>query len=272
MTLDVAEQKNLDSQQNLSNEDAVKESSSPTEKHEDFSSTTSETTSSICLGEDAFDKVMPLCDVACIVSTPTGKVLKCRTKYIGLHSKSVLLLEMPLVSPQEKSIFMRQGYLLKACVISSKGEGARVYFKTKIEYVLSGGDTDLLLVTLPSATQVFVGLRESARLEIALDGILEPLDKKYPCQVRDISHQGCLIVVERDKVSYRIGSLISLNICSSNKDVPLVDETLQAMVKNISKIGRYYKYGVKFEEESLESVDSLIEGLNFCALQQRFTL
>ena len=30
MTLDVAEQKNLDSQQNLSNEDAVKESSSPT--------------------------------------------------------------------------------------------------------------------------------------------------------------------------------------------------------------------------------------------------
>ncbi|MBU2899049.1 PilZ domain-containing protein [Vibrio hepatarius] len=215
---------------------------------------------------------MPLCDVACIVSTPTGKVLKCRTKYIGLHSKSILLLEMPLVSPQEKSVFMRQGYPLKACVISSKGEGARVYFKTKIEYVLSGGDTDLLLVTLPSATQVVVGLRESARLEIDLDGVLEPSDKKYPCQIRDISHQGCLIVVERDNVSYRVGSLISLNICSSNKDVPIIDGTLQAIVKNIAQMGRYYKYGVKFEEESLESVDSLIEGLNFCALQQRFTL
>ena len=213
---------------------------------------------------------MPLCDVACVISTPTGKVLKCRTKYIGLHSKSILLLEMPTVSPQEKLIYMRQGYPLQACVISPKGKGL-VYFKTKIEYVLSGGDTDILLVTLPAATQVVVGLRESARLEINLS-VLDPEDKKYPCQIRDISQQGCLIVVDRDKANYRIGSLVHLSMCSSNKDVPVIEETLKAMVKNVSKIGRYYKYGVKFEDESLEGVSSLIEGLNFCALQQKFML
>ncbi|MCG7490410.1 PilZ domain-containing protein [Vibrio sp. Of14-4] len=272
MALGVAAKNQTDTKQQLSSEDNLQSSSSNVEHEESSKSGPTETASTIRHGEDAFDTVMPLCDVACVISTPTGKFLKCRTKYIGLHSKSILLLEMPTVSPQEKLVYMRQGYPLQACVISPKGEGARVYFKTKIEYVLSGGDTDILLVTLPASTQVVVGLRESVRLEINLNGVLDPEDKKYPCQIRDISQQGCLIVVDRDKANYRIGSLVHLSMCSSNKDVPVIEETLKAVVKNVSKIGRYYKYGVKFEDESLEGVSSLIEGLNFCALQQKFML
>ncbi|GLT17857.1 hypothetical protein GCM10007938_16350 [Vibrio zhanjiangensis] len=266
--MNTTEQKEADSQQEPRSEVA----NSSSEKLNEFERSTVDTSSSIRYGEDAFDSVMPLCDVACVVSTPTGKILKCRTKYIGLHSQSILLMEMPVVSPREKLVFMRQGYPLQACVISSKGEGARVYFKSKIEYVVSGRNTELLLVTLPSATQVVVGLRESARLEINLVGILDPSDKKYSCQIRDISQQGCLIVVDRDCASYRIGSSINLNICSSNQEVQAVEGTLQAVVKNVSKIGRYYKYGVQFEQQSLQAVGSLIESLDFCALQHKFTL
>jgi|GEM_PF-573202 len=227
---------------------------------------------SIRYGEDAFLNVMPLCEVACIITTPTGKLLKCRTKYIGLHSNNVLLLEMPTVSAKEKSQFMHRGYTIKACVISSKGEGARVYFKTNIEYVLSGGGNDLLLVTLPKATQVVVGLRESARLEIGLEGILAPSKQKFPCQIRDISQHGCLIVVERGNSNYRVGSLIELKIIADAQEKDAIDETLQAVVKNISKTSCYLKYGVKFEEKSLDYVATLIENLNFCSIQQKFTL
>ncbi|MCZ4292835.1 PilZ domain-containing protein [Vibrio sinaloensis] len=231
-----------------------------------------EPSSSIRYGEDAFQDVMPLCEVACIVTTPTGKVLKCRTKYIGLHSNNILLMEMPDISAKEMSLFMQRGYSIKACVISSKGEGARVYFKSKIEYVLSGGDNDLLLITLPKATQVVVGLRESARLEISLDGILAPDSHKYICQIRDISQHGCLIVVDRGKTNYNVGSGIELKVFSGSDGNEQDSEVLRAVVKNVTKTSHYRKYGVKFDDDSLEFVSSFIEGLNFCSIQQKFTL
>lgn len=229
-----------------------------------------EQSTSIRFGEDAFQDILPQCEVACIVTTPTGKVLKFRTKYIGLHSKNVLLLEMPAISPQETSVFMQRGYAVKACVISSKGEGARVYFKSKIEYVLSGGGSELLLISLPQATQVVVGLRESARLEISLDGTLYSNQNSHSCQIRDISQQGCLLVVDRGKSNCQVGSVIELSIDDGTYEgeVP----RLQAVVKNLSKTARYQKLGVRFEENSLQHVQSLIENLNFCSLQQKFTL
>lgn len=265
--MNVAEQKTTSSE-NIQLSDETNDQASVAGQQEP-SNDKLEPSGSIHYGEDAFLNVMPLCEVACIVTTPTGKVLKCRTKYIGLHSNNILLLEMPSISPKEKSQFMQRGYLLKACVISSKGEGARVYFKTKIEYVLSGGENDLLLVTLPKATQVVVGLRESARLEISLEGILAPSESKYLCEIRDVSQQGCLIVVERGKTDYRVGSMIELTIHS--QDTPTT-EILNAVVKNVSKTSHYTKYGVKFEDESLSHVEALIEGLNFCSTQQKFTL
>lgn len=232
---------------------------------------TADQSTSIRYGEDAFQDVLPLCEVACIVTTPTGKVLKCRTKYVGLHSNNVLLLEMPTVTAKEMSLFMQRGYSIKACVISSKGEGARVYFKSKIEYVLHGGDTELLLISVPKSTQVVVGLRASARLEISLDGILSPNKHKYPCQIRDISQHGCLIVVDRSKTSYRMGSVIELTI-DTNSAVSDDGKVLTAIVKNISKTSNYHKYGVQFDDDSLSHAGSLIDGLQFCSLQQKFML
>jgi len=265
---EVVEKQNLEGDENQPCQTSQQTVDVPQDKQQD----TGEMSTSIRYGEDAFLEVMPLCEVACIVTTPTGKILKCKTKYVGLHSNNVLLLEMPTISPKEKSQFMQRGYSIKACVISSKGEGARVYFKTNIEYVLSGGSNDLLLVTLPKATQVVVGLRESARLEIGLKGILAPSDQQYPCQIRDISQHGCLIVIERGNSNYRVGSLIALKITAYDQEKDAIDETLQAVVKNVSKTGRYIKYGVKFEDESLDYVNALIEGLNFCSIQQKFTL
>ncbi|WP_394126910.1 PilZ domain-containing protein [Vibrio hepatarius] len=248
---------------NLKSIDLAAEDAQP-EQH------TADQSTSIRYGEDAFQDVLPLCEVACIVTTPTGKVLRCRTKYVGLHSNNVLLLEMPTVTAKEMSLFMQRGYSIKACVISSKGEGARVYFKSKIEYVLNGGDTELLLISVPKSTQVVVGLRASARLEISLDGVLSPNKHKYPCQIRDISQHGCLIVVDRTKTSYRQGSVIELTIDANSDESE--GKVLTAIVKNVSKTSHYHKYGVQFDDDSLAHAGSLIDGLQFCSLQQKFTL
>ncbi len=220
-------------------------------------------------GEDAFADITPLCEVACIITTPMKKVLKFRSRYIGMHSNNIILLESPKITPKEIAVFLQRGYAIQACVVSAKGEGARVYFKSKVEYVLNGGSTGLLLITLPKATQVVVGLRESARLELAIDAIIDPEGHKYLGQIRDISQSGCLIVIDRSLSHYQVGNMIELTISTgdgSNSD------PLKAIVKNVSQSSQYKKYGVQFEEGSVEYVKSLIERLNFCQDQQKFSL
>ncbi len=130
-------------------------------------------------GEDAFAQVSSMSDMAYNITTPTGKTLRCRSKYIGMHSNNLLFIESPLVTPQEFAVFFQRGYPIKACAISQKGEGARIYFKSKIEYVVQAGMNSVVIVSLPSATQIDYKLRSEARLEISLEGILEPEERSF---------------------------------------------------------------------------------------------
>ena len=134
---------------------------------------------SIQCGEDVFSDVKPLSEVAFFIMTPTGKIFKGKTKYVGLHSNNLMLLETPNASPKELAVFFQRGFPIKACAISESGGGARIYFKSKVEYVIDAGDNSLFLISLPMATQVASGLRESARLELALDGVLAPKSHNF---------------------------------------------------------------------------------------------
>ncbi|GLT19147.1 hypothetical protein GCM10007938_29290 [Vibrio zhanjiangensis] len=227
---------------------------------------------SVQYGEDVFSDVKPLSDVAFFITTPTGKVFKGKTKYVGLHSNNLMLLETPNASPKELAVFFQRGYPIKACVISEAGGGARIYFKSKVEYVIDAGDSSLVLISLPMATQVASGLRESARLELALDGIWDPNSHKWNCQVRDISSHGCLVVLDRDLAKHRVGDVISLRIEDKGGDESVSSEVLDAVVRNVKTTGRYNKIGVRFEENSLEPVANLIDNLHFCRMSQKFTL
>ncbi|MCL9780175.1 flagellar brake protein [Vibrio sp. S4M6] len=208
-------------------------------------------------GEDAFAQVNAMSDMAYNISTPTGKTLRCRSKYIGMHSNNLLFIESPVVTPQEFAVFFQRGFPIKACAISQKGEGARIYFKSKIEYVVQAGLNSIVIVSLPSATQVDYNLRSEARLEIALEGILEPEERKFLCEIRDISANGCQIVVSRTANEYKVGNHIELQILSDNSPV------VQGVIKNKKRSNQYWKYGVQFEETCQETSIELVEKLRF---------
>ncbi|MBU2896704.1 PilZ domain-containing protein [Vibrio hepatarius] len=227
---------------------------------------------SICYGEDVFSDIRPLSEVAFFIMTPTGKTFKGKTKYVGLHSNNLMLLETPNASPKEMAVYFQRGFPIKACVISESGGGARIYFKSKVEYVLEAGDNSLFLISLPLATQVAFGLRESARLELILGGVLAPKSNKLSCQVRDISSQGCLVVLEKDLTKHKVGDVVSLRIEDTGGEESVSSDILEAVVRNVKTTGRYSKIGVQFEENSLEPVANLIDNLNFCRMSQKFTL
>ncbi|WP_070963852.1 PilZ domain-containing protein [Vibrio sonorensis] len=221
-------------------------------------------------GEDAFCHVVPLSEAAFQVATPTGKALKCRSKYVGIHSKNLLLFEMPDVSPKDVAIFFQRGYVITACVISSIGGGERIYFKSKIEYVVQAGDNSIFLVTLPSATQTAGGLRAEARLQISLDGVLDPNGRKQICKIKDISRQGCLLQIERDICHLKVNDAVEITVFDT--DDHSTSSTLTGQVKNKKSSAQYCKLGILFEEESLDSSSALVERLHFCRVTQQFSL
>ncbi|WP_341659973.1 hypothetical protein [Vibrio sp.] len=68
---------------------------------------------SIQCGEDVFSDVKPLNEVAFFIMTPTGKIFKGKTKYVGLHSNNLMLLEPPNASPKELAVFFSVDFLSK---------------------------------------------------------------------------------------------------------------------------------------------------------------
>ncbi|MEZ9232126.1 PilZ domain-containing protein [Vibrio amylolyticus] len=225
---------------------------------------------SVVYGEDAFNRVNPLSDVAFVISTPTGKSLKCRSKFIGIHPNNLLVLEKPKVSPQDFSVFFQRGYSIKACAIAEKGSGARVYFKSKIEYVVEAGPECLVLITLPKATQMAAGLRSDARLEISLEGLLDPEGHKYLCQIRDISNTGCQVVVDRDTNKYKLGNVMEIKI--HDTDCPDKSALVSGTVKNKKLSSQYWTYGIQFDEPSRDVASELLEKLSFDQEKHKFLL
>ncbi|WP_295899178.1 PilZ domain-containing protein [uncultured Vibrio sp.] len=235
-----------------------------------YSEDATSNSASVVYGEDAFNRVNPLSDVAFVISTPTGKSLKCRSKFIGIHPNSLLVLEKPKVSPQDFGVFFQRGYSIKACAIAEKGAGARVYFKSKIEYVVEAGPECLVLITLPKATQMAAGLRSDARLEISLEGLLDPEGHKYLCQIRDISNTGCQVVTDRETNKYKLGNVIEIKIHDS--DSPDKSAVVIGIVKNKKLSSQYWTYGIQFDEPSQEVASELLDKLSFDHEKHQFLL
>lgn len=234
------------------------------------SAETSSTTEvgNIMHGEDAFSLVDPLNEIAFNITTPTGKHLKCRSKFIGIHSNNLLLIEKPHVSAQEFTLYFQRGYSVRACALSQKGEGARIYFKSKIEYVVQAGENSIILISLPTATQIAQGPRVEARLDVSLQGELGP--NKYRCEIRDISEHGCQLVTDRMISDHNVGDLVTIKIIRD--DEPAADPTLSGIIKNKTLSSRYWKYGVQFNEKSQVTSSLLLDKLSFDHARQCFQL
>lgn len=223
---------------------------------------------SIMHGEDAFSLISPLSDIAFNITTPTGKSIKCSSKFIGIHSNNLLLIEKPNISAQDFALYFQRGYSIRACALCKKGEGARVYFKSKIEYVVQAGENCIFLISLPTATQIAKGPRIEARLEVSLQGQLGP--NKYECKISDISEHGCRLVTDRNINDYKVGCIIE--ICIISDDECTKNTILKGTIKNRRQSSRYWKYGLQFNEKSQMVSSLLLDKLSFDHSKQCFQL
>ncbi len=230
-------------------------------------------------GEDVFTHVCPLSEVALHVSTPTGKSIKCSSKFVGLHSKHLLLFEMPKLSPNALATYFQRGYVIRACVISGLGDAQKIYFKSKVEYVIQAGDVAMFLVSVPTSAQIAGGLRSEARLQITLDGTVDPHGRCLPCMLKDISPSGCLLQIERQFADYKIGQQLQFSLSnptseSDENEHESQDQKilLSATVMNQKQGTHSVKYGMKFSQGARKAMENVITKIEFCRETQRFLI
>ncbi len=75
---------------------------------------------SVKYGEDVFSHVKPLSIVAFNITTPTGKVLKCRSQYVGLHSKHLIVIETPMSHLKKITFSSKEVFPLKRVPLTLK--------------------------------------------------------------------------------------------------------------------------------------------------------
>jgi len=212
-------------------------------------------------GEDALSLVSPLSDLAFYVAAPNQKPIKCRSKYVGMHSNNYVLFETPEITQEQFQLYFRKGYPVKACALSQRGEGARIYFRSKIDFIMpiEGSGKSIVFVNLPKTADVVFGIRAEARLEIAIPGVVNPNKDKHTCEIRDFSSSGCQIVIDVKYNNYKLGDDIDVKLDGEEGK----ETILHGTIKNKKRSNHYWKYGVQFSDESSEASEELLNRLSF---------
>ncbi|MCL9781796.1 PilZ domain-containing protein [Vibrio sp. S4M6] len=225
---------------------------------------------SVMKGEDALSLVSPLSDLAFYIATANQKPLKCRSKYVGMHSHNYVLFETPDITQEQFQLYFQKGNPIKACALSQKGEGARIYFKSQLEFImpLEGSGKSIVFITLPTEADAVFGLRAEARLEILIPGIINPEEDKHACVIRDFSASGCQVVIDLENKSYKLGDSIEIKLDDEEEN----ETVLHGTIKNKKRSNHYWKYGVQFKEESCETSCELLNRLSFDESLSRYQL
>lgn len=221
-------------------------------------------------GEIALSLVDSLSDIACCIFSSNQEKIRCRVKYIGIRSGNILLVESPIIKDEAMRLGIQTGYHVKACALSPHGEGAKIFFRTKIRHIVELGNRRLLLLSLPKKAKVKHGIRTEARLDTVLRGVIAPNDEAVACEIHDYSAQGCLFFVSIDDQVYQKDDTIVIQIFDELAPGEL--HLLKGSIKNTSRSNQHRKYGVKFLPESYDVALILLSRMSFDVARYHFML
>ncbi len=128
-------------------------------------------------GEIALSLVASLSDIACCIVSPKDESIRYRAKYIGMLSGNLILLEAININDDVINAFIKTEHYVKACALSPRGEGSKVFFRSRIRHIIPLGKRRILVLSLPKEAKVKHGIRSQARLDTVLRGIISPNDQ-----------------------------------------------------------------------------------------------
>ena len=194
------------------------------------------------------------------ITTPVGTTFRCKSTFIGTHSKNFVLAELPKISDDDLDFFFQSGFWTAVRAISHRGEGAIVHFRSQLEHVMTE-PIPMVALTLPNAMQV-TQLRKEPRYDVNLAARVVASTHKLDCQIRDLSKSGCRFVTAPLSRPFQVGDDIALEVHSgmgkSSKFEPLFGK-----ICNLQSSLHYARYGVQFDENGTINAKHLLANLKF---------
>ncbi len=197
------------------------------------------------------------------VTSPIGMSFTSKTKFIGYHSKDLILIEIPNISKDEMNSFFQEGFWINVRAFSQRGEGANIIFRSQIIHMTSN-KLSVIFLSVPPMMKIHQ-LRKEARYEVNFSGYVAINGQKVETEVRDISRNGCRFIVSPLSQSFNIGETVRLemHINAKNKQQKQQSLLLSGRLCNLKKSRHYAIYGLSFDTTSQENVTDLLSKMSF---------
>ncbi|MCG3728800.1 PilZ domain-containing protein [Vibrio cincinnatiensis] len=194
------------------------------------------------------------------ITTPVGTKFLCKTPFIGTHSNTYLLIEIPQISAEDLHYFFQEGFWIHIRAISPRGEGAMLYFRSQLLHILHD-PIALAMLSIPNTMQV-TQLRKEPRYEVNLSGKVICEQGKSECEVRDLSKSGCRFLTAPLGRHLQMDDHVAIEIFADKRGSKFF-APLMGRICNLQRSTHYARYGLEFNEQGRENAKNLLGKLKF---------
>lgn len=194
------------------------------------------------------------------ITTPVGTTFRCKTAFIGTHSDSVILAELPKISEDDLGFFFQEGFWSAIRAISPRGEGAIIHFRSQLQHIFKD-PIPMVAMSVPQTMQV-TQLRKEPRFEVNLDARVVAESHKLDCEIRDLSKGGCRFVTAPLSRPFQVGEEIALHVQIPQSRGAHFDP-LYGRVCNLQRSHQYARYGIAFNQNGVNNAKTLLSHLKF---------
>jgi len=194
------------------------------------------------------------------IIAPVGTKFTCTTSFIGTHSHSYILAEIPNISDNDFDYYFQEGFWSTVRAISPRGEGALIHFRSQLVHIIHQ-PLPFAMFSIPNTMQI-TQLRKEPRYDVRLSGKARVGEHKMECEVRDLSRSGCRFFTPPLGRTYLVDDLISIDVYS-DKYSQHICGTLEGKICNLQRSVHYARYGLEFTELGKKTVRDLLNKLHF---------
>jgi|GEM_PF-3068308 len=209
---------------------------------------------------DALPLIANNCVAHITITPPVGGQLSTKCKTIGFHSERLLLVEIPDLVKRNTLSLVQEGFWVRLKVFTERGNGVVLNFRSQIAHVITQ-PLPMLVLSLPTSMQQ-QRIRRSPRFKVDLSTALSVADRTCEARLLDISKHGGLLETSLLSKMLPINQSLSFDFSRLGTHFLAIGQ-LKCRVRNAHRAYSGLRYGVEFDEQSLENAKLLLSQLTF---------
>lgn len=213
----------------------------------------------------ALESMQSGCDAKLSIVNPVGQQLITECQYIGFDNEQRMLFTMPAIYPSQRDHFFLNGVRVAVSMVSTRGEGARVRFVSRIMHVIVS-PLPIFVLAMPDKMEL-CQLRKESRYELMLPGNIVYGKRRLEITLKDLSHNGCSFSFDELYPVFDKDTRLDVLISQPESDKRYL---LSGLVRNQRRVRNTQFYGLLFNAVGIQASKSLLSNLMFDGTRMAF--